>query len=136
MAAMPWGVVIVDESHNLRTTNSRDSDSPHTEACVAAVVRAHRAVLLSGTPSLSRPYDLFRQVRPLAQCAKCTCMMYHRSRKPPGWLCLCRGLYVFAVLSSWWLVQRASTPILLTLSFPYDFWALKALDVNSSLGIC
>jgi hypothetical protein len=63
MAAMPWGMVIVDESHNLRTTNSREADSPHTEACVAAVARARRAVLLSGTPSLSRPYDLYRQVR-------------------------------------------------------------------------
>ncbi|GIM10874.1 hypothetical protein Vretimale_14474, partial [Volvox reticuliferus] len=65
MAAMPWGMVIVDESHNLRTTNSRDADSPHTEACVAAVARVKRAVLLSGTPSLSRPYDLFRQVNAL-----------------------------------------------------------------------
>ena len=62
MAAMPWGVVVVDESHNLRTTNSRDADSPHTEAAAAALGRARRAVLLTGTPSLSRPYDLFRQV--------------------------------------------------------------------------
>jgi len=30
MAALPWGVVIIDESHNLRTTNSRQADSPHT----------------------------------------------------------------------------------------------------------
>jgi hypothetical protein len=36
MAALPWGVVIVDESHNLRTTNARGADSPHTEAAVAA----------------------------------------------------------------------------------------------------
>lgn len=62
MAALPWGVVIVDESHNLRTTNARNTDSPHTEACVAAARHARRAVLLTGTPSLSRPYDLFRQV--------------------------------------------------------------------------
>jgi SNF2 family DNA or RNA helicase len=62
MAALPWGMVVVDESHNLRTTNARGTDAPHTEACVAAVKRAKRAVLLSGTPSLSRPYDLFRQV--------------------------------------------------------------------------
>lgn len=62
MAAMPWGMVIVDESHNLRTTTSRDHDSPHTEACVSVVKRARRAVLLTGTPSLARPFDLFRQV--------------------------------------------------------------------------
>jgi hypothetical protein len=62
MAALPWGVVVIDESHNLRTTNARAQDSPHTEACIAAARRAPRAVLLTGTPSLSRPYDLFRQV--------------------------------------------------------------------------
>lgn len=33
-----------------------------TEAAVAAASAAPRVVLLSGTPSLSRPYDLFRQV--------------------------------------------------------------------------
>lgn len=118
MAALPWGVVIIDESHNLRTTNSRQADSPQTgqhtkaelhraassrpiresetdaaplvppiagttpavaphpavtpcthmhvlcpaEAAVAAAGAAPRVILLSGTPSLSRPYDLFRQV--------------------------------------------------------------------------
>lgn len=118
MAALPWGVVIIDESHNLRTTNSRQADSPQTgqhtqtelhraassrpvieskidaaplvppiagttpavaphpavtlcihmhvlcnaEAAVAAASAAPRVILLSGTPSLSRPYDLFRQV--------------------------------------------------------------------------
>jgi SNF2 family DNA or RNA helicase len=66
MAALPWGMVIVDESHNLRTTNARGCDAPHTEACVAAVRRAARAVLLTGTPSLARPYDLYRQVDALA----------------------------------------------------------------------
>ncbi len=54
-------VVIVDESHTLRTTD-RPPDSRITEAAVAAIKAAARAVLLSGTPSLSRPYDLFRQV--------------------------------------------------------------------------
>lgn len=62
MAALPWGVVIIDESHNLRTTNSRQADSPHTEAAVAAGSNAKHVILLSGTPSLSRPYDLYRQV--------------------------------------------------------------------------
>ncbi|GFH17530.1 uncharacterized protein HaLaN_14188, partial [Haematococcus lacustris] len=62
LASLPWGVVIIDESHNLRTTTTRNKDAPHTEACTAAATRAKRAVLLSGTPSLSRPYDLYRQV--------------------------------------------------------------------------
>lgn len=55
-------VVVVDESHTLRTQD-RAPDARHTEAAAAAVKAAARAVLLSGTPSLSRPYDLHRQVR-------------------------------------------------------------------------
>ncbi len=33
------------------------------QACCNAASRAKRAIMLSGTPSLSRPYDLYRQVR-------------------------------------------------------------------------
>lgn len=62
MAAAGWRVVVVDESHSLRTVD-RPAGAPTTEAAVAAVSAARRAVLLSGTPSLSRPFDLFRQVR-------------------------------------------------------------------------
>jgi hypothetical protein len=68
MASLPWGVVIVDESHNLRTSSSRGpggapgGDMPVTEACCAAATQARRAILLTGTPSLRRPYDLYRQV--------------------------------------------------------------------------
>ena len=51
----------MDESHALRTTD-RAPDSRNTEAAVATIKAASRTVLLSGTPSLSRPYDLFRQV--------------------------------------------------------------------------
>ena len=61
MAARGFKVVIVDESHTLRTT-AQAPDSRHTEAVAAACRRATWAVLLSGTPSLSRPFDLFRQV--------------------------------------------------------------------------
>lgn len=61
MAARGFKVIVVDESHTLRTT-SNAPDSRHTEAVVAACKRTQRAVLLSGTPSLSRPFDLFRQV--------------------------------------------------------------------------
>lgn len=32
------------------------------QTCVAVARRARRCILLTGTPSLSRPFDLFRQV--------------------------------------------------------------------------
>jgi len=54
-------VVIVDESHTLRTAD-RAPDSNITEATVAAVKASNIAMLLTGTPSLSRPFDLYRQV--------------------------------------------------------------------------
>lgn len=56
------------ESHTLRTSN-RPPDAAHTEAVVTAAKAARRAILLTGTPSLSRPYDLFRQARqPWCSC--------------------------------------------------------------------
>ncbi|KAK9812930.1 hypothetical protein WJX72_005929 [[Myrmecia] bisecta] len=61
MAAKGWAVVIADESHTLRTTNHAP-DARHTEAVCSAAQRAKRAIFLSGTPSLTRPFDLFRQV--------------------------------------------------------------------------
>lgn len=52
---------ICTESHVLRTS-SYAPDALHTEAVVATAKRASHAIFLSGTPSLSRPFDLYRQV--------------------------------------------------------------------------
>lgn len=49
------------ESHTLRTS-SKPPDALHTEAVTAALRLCRRAIMLTGTPSLSRPFDLFRQV--------------------------------------------------------------------------
>ena len=61
MAAMHWRVVVADESHMMRTHN-KAPDAAFTEAAAAIGRRADRLLLLSGTPSLNRPFDLFRQV--------------------------------------------------------------------------
>lgn len=61
MAARGFKVVIADESHVLRTSGHAP-DARHTEAVSVAFKRAKRAIMLTGTPSLSRPFDLFRQV--------------------------------------------------------------------------
>lgn len=55
-----WGVVICDESHTMRTTKRKESVLCNVAAAV--VRRATRAVLMSGTPSLTRPFDIFAQV--------------------------------------------------------------------------
>ncbi len=67
MAAMGWRVLVADESHTLRTSK-RPPDALHTEALAATARRATRAVFLSGTPSLNRPFDLFRQVCSWPHC--------------------------------------------------------------------
>ena len=61
LASKGWKIIIADESHTLRTSE-KPPDARHTEAAVSAVRRSRRAVFLTGTPSLSRPFDLFRQV--------------------------------------------------------------------------
>ncbi|CAH2093175.1 unnamed protein product [Euphydryas editha] len=52
-----FGVIIVDESHNLKS---------HKAQCTAALARvgrsAARIILLSGTPALSRPAELYTQL--------------------------------------------------------------------------
>ena len=62
MAGRGWRVLVVDESHVLRTGLRGPPDARATEAAVAAAARARRAVFLTGTPSLSKPFDLWRQV--------------------------------------------------------------------------
>lgn len=62
MAGMRWRVVVADESHMMRTQN-RAPDAFFTEVAAAVGHRATRLLLLSGTPSLNRPFDLFRQAR-------------------------------------------------------------------------
>ena len=60
MLAVSWGLVVCDESHTMRTTLGR-ADSDLTEAAAALARGSMRAVLLTGTPSLNRPFDIYRQ---------------------------------------------------------------------------
>lgn len=61
MLAMKWGLMIVDESHNLRCTKKM-TECDETKAVLDVARTVKHIVLLSGTPSLSRPYDIFHQI--------------------------------------------------------------------------
>eukprot|EP00897_Mesotaenium_endlicherianum_P001819 jgi/Mesen1/1665/ME000135S00648 len=61
LARRPWGMVIVDESHNARTSKRR-AETDDTQAMLELVRNTRRALLLSGTPSLTRPFDIFNQI--------------------------------------------------------------------------
>ena len=62
MAGRGWRVLVVDESHVLRTGLRGPPDARATEAAARAAAVARRAIFLTGTPSLSKPFDLWRQV--------------------------------------------------------------------------
>lgn len=50
-------IVVADESHNLKDGNTKRS-----KAAKSLIRQARRVLLLSGTPALSRPWELFAQV--------------------------------------------------------------------------
>ena len=49
LSSLGFGVVVIDESHNLRSM-LKGNDSPQTEACALLALRAKRCFLLTGTP--------------------------------------------------------------------------------------
>ncbi|XVF11849.1 hypothetical protein REPUB_Repub08aG0062600 [Reevesia pubescens] len=56
-----WALLIVDESHHLRCSQ-KASESGEMQTVLDLAEKVRRIVLLSGTPSLSRPYDIFHQI--------------------------------------------------------------------------
>ncbi|KAJ3673121.1 hypothetical protein LUZ60_006495 [Juncus effusus] len=59
-----WGLMIIDESHNIRCTKKK-AESEETKTILELAPKIKRIVLLSGTPSLTRPYDIFHQINML-----------------------------------------------------------------------
>ncbi|KAL4566487.1 hypothetical protein LXL04_030603 [Taraxacum kok-saghyz] len=57
-----WAVLIVDESHHVRCTKRVASEAGETQALLDISSTINRIVLLSGTPSLSRPFDIYHQI--------------------------------------------------------------------------
>nr|CCD15802.1 unnamed protein product [Trypanosoma congolense IL3000] len=57
-----WETVIVDESHILHTTVDESGDARYTSLLCEVGKRSKYCILLTGTPSLSTPFDLFNQV--------------------------------------------------------------------------
>lgn len=53
-------VIVADESHFLKSNNTK-----RTKAVRPLILRAKRAVLLTGTPALSRPAELYTQISSL-----------------------------------------------------------------------
>lgn len=60
LMASEFKVVIADESHFMKNAQAK-----RTVACVPVIQKAQFAILLSGTPALSRPIELFKQLEAL-----------------------------------------------------------------------
>nr|KYP55768.1 Zinc finger Ran-binding domain-containing protein 3 [Cajanus cajan] len=60
MLEREWALLIVDESHHVRCTKKTEPGEIKAVLDVASKVK--RIILLSGTPSLSRPYDIYNQI--------------------------------------------------------------------------
>ncbi|XP_038680084.1 DNA annealing helicase and endonuclease ZRANB3 isoform X2 [Tripterygium wilfordii] len=59
-----WALMIVDESHHVRCSKKK-SESGEVKSVLDVAARVKRTILLSGTPSLSRPFDIFHQINTL-----------------------------------------------------------------------
>nr|GMC75712.1 DNA annealing helicase and endonuclease ZRANB3 isoform X2 [Ipomoea batatas] len=59
-----WAILIIDESHHLRCSKKK-SEPEEIKAVLDVAVNIKHLILLSGTPSLSRPYDIFHQINML-----------------------------------------------------------------------
>ena len=55
---IPYKVMVIDESHRIKQPQAK-----RTKAITALGQRAYRRILLSGTPSLGSPFDLYSQLR-------------------------------------------------------------------------
>jgi len=61
LMAIPFNVVIVDESHYMKNAQAQ-----RTRRLLPLLRKSKRAFLLSGTPALSRPFELFTQLHAIA----------------------------------------------------------------------
>ncbi|EFH49584.1 SNF2 domain-containing protein [Arabidopsis lyrata subsp. lyrata] len=61
MLEREWALLIVDESHHLRCSKKK-SDPPEIKTVLNVAEKVKHIVLLSGTPSISRPFDIFHQI--------------------------------------------------------------------------
>ena len=60
LMSINFGIVIMDESHSLKSR-----DAKRTVVADRLAMKANRIILLSGTPALSRPVELFSQLKML-----------------------------------------------------------------------
>ncbi|KAL5746769.1 hypothetical protein ACOSQ2_024066 [Xanthoceras sorbifolium] len=64
MMEREWALLIVDESHYVRCSKKK-TEPEEVKTVLNMAAKVKRIILLSGTPSLSRPYDIYHQINML-----------------------------------------------------------------------
>ncbi|CAN8298649.1 unnamed protein product [Cochlearia groenlandica] len=64
MLEREWAFLILDESHHVRCSKKK-SEPSEIQTVLDVAEKVKHIVLLSGTPSLSRPFDIFHQINML-----------------------------------------------------------------------
>ncbi|XP_048500280.1 uncharacterized protein LOC104893980 isoform X3 [Beta vulgaris subsp. vulgaris] len=61
---LKWAIMIIDEAHHIRCSKKK-MEPKEIRAVLDVASQAQRIILLSGTPSLSRPFDIYHQINML-----------------------------------------------------------------------
>ncbi|PFH38410.1 hypothetical protein BESB_007520 [Besnoitia besnoiti] len=89
LTQMRFQLVIVDESHKLRTPASAGAvagaEADMTRRVLQLIKAAPYAVLLSGTPSVKHPFDLFSQIDALRPPMEPSAWRAHQARVRADW---------------------------------------------------
>ncbi|XP_025420462.1 SWI/SNF-related matrix-associated actin-dependent regulator of chromatin subfamily A-like protein 1 isoform X1 [Sipha flava] len=62
LLSFKFGIIILDESHSLKSEKSA-----RTKVALSLAMKSSRCILLSGTPALSRPIELYTQIKAITR---------------------------------------------------------------------
>ncbi|KAH9599821.1 Helicase [Trypanosoma melophagium] len=122
MKSRVWKCVLVDESHTLHTTLGASTDAQYTSLLCDIGKRSKYCLFLSGTPSLTSPFDIFNQIDTISSglIGRNRCefaLRYCRTEFSPYfkvWECT-RGVELYSLLASTCMIRRLKSETLIDL---------------------
>ncbi|KEG12264.1 putative SNF2 DNA repair protein [Trypanosoma grayi] len=117
-----WSCIAVDESHVLHTTLEASSDAQYTSLLCDIGRRTKHCLLLSGTPSLTSPFDLYNQIDTLCcgllgETRYEFALRYCRTELTPYFkVCECiRNVELYSLLATTCMIRRLKSETLIDL---------------------
>ncbi|ORC88620.1 putative SNF2 DNA repair protein [Trypanosoma theileri] len=119
MKSRVWKCIVVDESHTLHTTLEAYTDAQYTSLLCDIGKRSRYCLFLSGTPSLTSPFDLFNQIDTISPglLGRNRCefaLRYCRTEFSPYFRVWesTRGVELYSLLASTCMIRRLKSEIL------------------------